>query len=99
MDSNGKIVYLTGSHHWNNFQDNEILEKFDYTAYLNFLEKCNHNFMRLWVWEGSASVMGEQLNFMYDPLPYLRIGSEMALDGKSKFDLHNFNPAYLGVYG
>ena len=42
-----KAVYLTGSHHWNNFQDSAKLgqpltNRFDYDGYLRFLEKFHH---------------------------------------------------------
>ena len=52
-DDSGKAVYLTGSHTWANFQ--ELLADggpaFDYTAYLDFMQEYNHNFIRLWMWE------------------------------------------------
>src|SRR5262245_32457514 len=58
-DANRKIVYLTGSHINNNFQDgislgkecDETTEAFDFSAYLNFLKEHGHNFIRLWRWE------------------------------------------------
>lgn len=66
--SNGSLraVYLTGSHHWNNLQDSgklgkPLTKKFDYEGYLRFLEKFNHNFMRMWSWE-----VGEN-NLYYEP--------------------------------
>src|SRR5581483_8115399 len=56
---NERIVYLTGSHIWNNFQDGlgpgtdapDKPEVNDYAAYLKFLKEHNHNFIRLWRWE------------------------------------------------
>ena len=39
-DGTGKAIYLTGSHVWDNLQDwGGKTPKFDYTAYLNFLNK------------------------------------------------------------
>src|SRR5262245_10006554 len=54
-----QAVYLTGSHIWNNFHDgmgpgadcDAERERFDYDAYLDFLEDHGHNFIRLWRWE------------------------------------------------
>ena len=45
-------VYLTGSHTWADLQDTLLIDgaqtPFDYNASLDFLEKYNHNFFRLW---------------------------------------------------
>ena len=94
--SNGllRAVYLTGSHHWNNLQDsakleNPLTERFDYESYLGSLEKSNHNFVRMWSWE-----VGEN-NLYYEPTPWVRAGPGTASDGRSKFDLKQFNPEYF----
>ncbi len=53
-DSGGKAVYLPGAHPWNSLK---IMAKtdppppFDFAAYLDFLQTCHHNFIRLWTWE------------------------------------------------
>src|SRR3712207_2060871 len=55
----GTVVYLTGSHIWNNFHDGLGVgpacagepEVNDYGAYLRFLTERGHNFIRLWRWE------------------------------------------------
>jgi hypothetical protein len=57
-DSTQQVVYLTGSHIWNNFHDgmgpgsdcSDTPEQFDYEAYLKFLKDHGHNFIRLWRW-------------------------------------------------
>jgi hypothetical protein len=68
-DGSLKAVYLTGSHHWHNLQDagrigGPVTKVFDYDGYLEFLEKHNHNFIRLWAWEGAhqfhQDVSGQQ---------------------------------------
>src|SRR5919109_596199 len=44
----GKVVYLTGSQTHANFQDwgySDPPPRFDYNAYLNFLQAHNHNFI------------------------------------------------------
>jgi hypothetical protein len=96
-DRDGKAVYLTGSHTWNNLKDmgaSNPPEPFDYDAYLDFLATHRHNFMRLWTWELSR--------FSYDntvthagPFPWLRTGPGIALDGMPRFDLTRFDPAYF----
>ena len=50
-DGSLRAVYLTGSHTWNNLVDMGAtirLQPFDFDAYLDFLERHNHNFIRLW---------------------------------------------------
>ena len=88
-DSENRIVYLTGSHSWENFQD--ITDAFDYQAYLDRLAALNHNFIRLWV---SESIQSDGGWLMHPParknpvvpLPYLRTGSGVALDGGPRLD-------------
>jgi hypothetical protein len=68
-------VYLTGSHHWNNLQDSGRLDgpvndRFDYDGYLRRLAAWNHNFIRMWSWEGSAWwYRGGENDQYYEPLP------------------------------
>ena len=102
-DGTGKAVYLTGTHNWNNFQDTghrsgggDPPPIFDYSGYLDFLQKHNHNFFRLWRWEVPS---------WYDdkpkgpktarPHPWLRTGPGVGYDGKPKFDLTRFDPEYF----
>ncbi len=99
-DGSGKAIYLTGSHTWNNLQEKTDSNPpdrgpFDYAAYLDFLKNHNHNFMRMWVWEQAAWVPWTTDKVLVDPLPYLRTGPGAALDGRPKFDLSQFNPAYF----
>ncbi len=96
-DGTGKVVYLTGSHTWTNFQDRgeANISPFDYTAYLDFLQENNHNFIRLWVWEHAAWAPWTDKKILFDPLPYLRPGSGKALDGGLKFCLSKFNQTYF----
>ncbi|MEZ4867886.1 MAG: DUF6298 domain-containing protein [Caldilineaceae bacterium] len=99
-DADGNIVYLTGSHTWSNFQDNGGSDPppvFDYTTYLDFLETNNHNFFRLWTWEESrwTTETGDD-DYWFNPgPPYLRTGPGMAVDGKPKFDLSQFDQSYF----
>ena len=53
-DGSGKPVYLTGSHTWASLQDIGLSNPppaFDFTGYLDFLDRHHHNFIRLWRWE------------------------------------------------
>src|SRR5262245_59723339 len=59
-DGSGKVVYLTGSHTWTNFEDKSAVP-FDYLAYLNFLDHYNHNFIRLWVMEETRHRNGTEI--------------------------------------
>lgn len=87
-DGSGKSILLVGSHHWDNLVDNDARpDAFNYSAYLDFLEKHNHNFIRMWAqWAWIREV---------NPVPYQRVGPESALDGKLKFDLTQFNQPYF----
>lgn len=99
-----RAVYLTGSHVNNNFHDGsgpgadcaETPERNDYRGYLEFLKERGHNFVRLWRWEQFRSqVAGGAFHFCMTPQPWPRTGPGTAKDGKPKFDLSRFDPAYF----
>ncbi len=92
VDGRGRPVYLTGSHTWNDFQD--IGDRpFDYDAFLDLLQRNNHSFTRLWVWEQAR--WGWQGDARIAPLPWARTGPGEALDGQPRFDLDSFNQGYF----
>ena len=102
-DGSLKAVYVTGSHTWNSLVDmgrNDPPEIFDFGAYLDFLERHGHNFIRLWAWDSSVwdtranAKLGKDFIHNAAPLPWMRTGPGSALDGKPQFDLTAFNPAY-----
>jgi len=102
-DAQGHIVYLTGSHTWNNLVDmgsNRPPAAFDYDAFLERLARYPHNFFRLWTWElthwdtGANRDPNAQKHFVA-PLPYARTGPGRALDGLPKFDLERFDSEYF----
>ncbi len=106
-DGSGKVVYLTGSHTWNNLVDmgpSDPPPAFDFPRYLDWMEKQNHNFMRMWTWESATwdtrdvySAFGPKKTVhTAAPQPWARTGPGNALDGKPKFDLKNFNQEYFG---
>jgi hypothetical protein len=91
-------VYLTGSHTWNTFQDwglTDPPDPLDYAAYLDFLERHGHNFIRLYVWEQAAWFPGTEAKVVIVPLPYLRTGPDQGLDGHLRFDVTQFDPRYF----
>jgi hypothetical protein len=99
-----KVVYLTGSHIWNNFHDGlgpgldapSEPEQNDYSAYLTFLKDHGHNFIRLWRWEQFKSEAATaSFHLCMTPQPWPRIGPGLATDGKPQFDLSTFDPLYF----
>ncbi|MFN8464135.1 MAG: DUF6298 domain-containing protein [Caldilineaceae bacterium] len=101
VDGTGKVVYLTGSHTWANFQDNgngNPPAAFEYGKYLDFLTANNHNFFRLWTWEQSRwTLETADDNYWFNPQgPYVRSsGQGNALDGQPKWDVSQFDQAYF----
>ena len=99
-----RAVYLTGSHIWNNLHDGlgpgrECAgnpERNDFEAYLRFLERYGHNFIRLWRWEQFRSqAAGGNFHLCMTPQPWPRAGAGTAKDGKPRFDLSTFDPAFF----
>jgi hypothetical protein len=98
-DGSGRPVYLTGSHTWGSFKDRAHTDPppaFSYAGFLDFLVAHHHNFVRLWTWEQPHSFDDDPQNLLYfAPFPWLRTGPGMANDGKPRFDLDRFDPAYF----
>lgn len=103
-DPTGNVIYLTGAHTWNNLIDMSRAESpvgFDFDAYLRFLETHGHNFVRLWAWDSTLwdtranGKLGKDFVHHVAPLPWMRSGPGLALDGKPKFDLEKFDPGYF----
>jgi len=97
-DGSLKAVYLTGSHTWSNLIDrgpSDPPPAFDFSLYLEFLQKHDHNFIRLWSRHvGWYHDYGEG-ELHAAPLAWMRTGPGIALDGKPKFDLTKLDPAYF----
>ncbi|MBM4037166.1 MAG: hypothetical protein FJ290_01515 [Planctomycetes bacterium] len=104
-DGAGKAILLVGSHTWNNLLDMGATDpppRFDFEAYLDWMAKLNHNFIRLWAWElvswdtrGGSAQWSVPKRCFAAPQPWLRTGPGKALDDKPKFDLARFNPEYF----
>jgi hypothetical protein len=104
-DGTLRAVYLTGSHTWNNLVDmprDAQSPPLDYAAYLDFLQRHGHNFIRLWAWDSTTwdtRANGRHAErpgvHRVTPHPWRRTGPGEALDGLPKFDLTQFDPAYF----
>ncbi len=103
-DGSLRAVFLTGSHTWNNLIDMDRADPpapFDFEAYLDLLQRYGHNFIRLWTWDSvtwdtrANGKLGKDFVHHVAPLPWARTRPGNALDGKPKFDLTKFNPAYF----
>ena len=94
----GQPVYLTGSHTWFSFVDSGPKfppVPFDYDAYLRFLVRHDHNFIRLWSEQLPAFQDPEGRRHHVWPLPWERPGPGLAQDGQPRFDLTKLDPAYF----
>jgi hypothetical protein len=97
-DPSGRVVYLTGSEYWNTIQDNGLSNPppaFDYSAFLDFLQRHNHNFSRLYMWEQAKWNPLDSYDQWFSPNPYVRTGPGITIDSAPKFDLTKLNPDYL----
>jgi len=101
-DGTGRAVLLAGSHTWPSLVDMGPADpppQFDFDAYLDFLEKHGHNFIRLWTWEHTTwDTRGnrEKRRHHCRPMPYARTGPGKALDGKLRFNLAKYDREYFG---
>jgi len=96
-DESGKAIYLTGAHTWSDFKDMGEIDpppRFDFEAYLDFLQQYNHNFIRMWTWELTVFSYDGKLTYA-KPFPWPRTGPGTALDGKPRFDLTKFDQTYF----
>jgi hypothetical protein len=102
-NGSGKAVYLTGSHVWWNLQgartwrvdcERGRAAPFRFSDYLDHLVRHNHNFIRLWRIELTRwHECGDDVAVA--PQPWRRTGPGRAYDGRPKFNLTRFDPAYF----
>lgn len=98
-DGDGNVLYLTGSHIWNNLQDwgtSNPPPALNFETYLDFLADEGHNFIRGWAWEHPRWIPWSTSDFHITPLPFERsCDGPMALDGRPRFDLTDFDDTYF----
>jgi hypothetical protein len=97
-DGSLRAVYLTGSHTWANLIDRGPSDPppvFDFDGYLDFLERHNHNFIRLWARHVTWYHGYGEGELRAAPLPWKRTGPGNALDGKPRFDLERLSEPYF----
>ncbi len=109
-DDSGRAIYLTGAHTWANLVDGWLSHgvndptapPFDFTAYLNYLQDRNHNFIRLWTQHMTRTDFSAENGlpagskiYYASPSPWRRTGPGTANDGGARFDLTQFNDAYF----
>lgn len=97
FENSGGLVFLTGSHTWDDVQDRGASDPpppFNYNAYIAFLKSKNHNFTRLWAQDLPKSGCERTPSYVR-PFPWERSGAGLASDGKPKFDFRKFDPTYF----
>ena len=97
-DRDGDPVYLTGSHTWSSFQEcfsGDLDEAFDFPAYVDWLVRHNHNFIRGWHWEQTSWDQFTTERVPIRPLPFPRTGPGSAKDGLPTFDCARIDEGYL----
>ncbi|MFO1497225.1 MAG: DUF6298 domain-containing protein [Verrucomicrobiota bacterium] len=98
LNAQGKAVYLSGWHTWNNFQELSAVSSLNFRDYLDRLSNDGANFFRLWNLESlQVTYLECPVGGWGDvsPLPFVRTGPGLANDGKLKFDLNRHNPFFF----
>jgi hypothetical protein len=60
------------------------------------MHEHNHNFLRMWMYEGNKWQSNTPHDFFVVPHVYARTGPGLALDGEPKFNLQRFDEDYFG---
>ncbi len=104
-DAEGRAVLLTGAHTWNNLVDmgpEDPPRPFDFDAYLQWLSRLGHNFVRGWRWElfrwdvrQMRGRLRKDVVHNVAPHPWPRTGPGLATDGKPRFDLTRFDERFF----
>jgi len=94
QDSKGKPLMLIGDYTWETFSG----VNFDYIRMFDSLKARGLNLARIWLWWGywGYDDLTQPLWPKEDHIsPYLREGPGLANDGKPKYNLDKFNPAFF----
>jgi hypothetical protein len=84
-----KPLLLVGDYTWGTFSDVD----FDYKTQFAALQANGLNFARVWLWWGAEQFPPPDDNLHIEP--FLRPGPGKANDGRPKYDLSQFNPAFF----
>jgi hypothetical protein len=87
--ADGRSVVLIGDYTWGTFSDAD----FDYKAQFATLQANGLNFARVWLWWGAEQFPPPDNKLHIEP--FLRPGPGKANDGRPKYDLSQFNPAFF----
>jgi hypothetical protein len=93
-DDSGKAIYLAGHQWFNDVQHNAWNSpvRVNWDRYLDFMQERKMNYLRNWVvWSVGDPKAGHASPLM----PFKRTGPGKALDGRAKFNLRQFDPAYF----
>lgn len=85
----GAPVVLIGDYTWGTFSDVD----YDYAALFDQLKANGLNFARVWLWWGCEQFPPPDNKPHVEP--FLRPGPGTANDGRPKYDLTRFNPAFF----
>jgi hypothetical protein len=97
-DAGGRPVYLTGSHTWAVVQDggpDSPPAGLDWPAFLAAIGDYGHTFTRLWTWEHPRWASWWKGDYHFTPVPWERVGPDLARDGGPRFDLSRVNRDWL----
>jgi len=98
-DGSGKAVYLSGLQFWDALREDGTPqpEGMEFDGFLKLVDRYGMNFIRLWRWNELAKFRytRDGAAIYSSPSPWKRTGPGKALDGKPKFDLSQFDPAYF----
>jgi hypothetical protein len=109
-NAEGKAIYLAGhqvfvdvqDYSWAEFNMPDGSPTFDWEWYLDFAREHHFNYLRNWIlwssssrfWKVGNDSSSASAKRRTHPMPYLRTGPGLALDGLSKFDLERWDEEF-----
>jgi len=89
QDPGGKPIVMIGDYTWETFSS----PGFDYNGMFRSLRSRSLNLARVWLWWGCEEFPPPEKKVHIEP--FLREGPGLANDGKPKYNLDKFNPAFF----
>jgi len=89
QDAKGKPTILIGDYTWGTFSDVD----FDYVKMLDSLKVRGLNIARVWLWWGCEEFPPPDHKMHIEP--FIREGAGLANDGRPKYNLTKYNPAFF----